>query len=105
MALTDLEPFDGLSIITSEMDEIEVAHLLKKNSALSLMCQDCGSKRFMAVGYIPVEVEMLSGKHTILTDIDYKKLVINRVVKCAHCNSSEFAIINNSKQGKDDGQK
>ncbi len=100
MALTDLEAFDGLHLITTELDEIEVAHLLRANDSLSLVCQDCGGKRFKVTGLIPVEMEILSGKHIVITDVDYKKAVVNRVDTCAYCGSIDFVTI----QEKDNGQ-
>lgn len=100
MALTDLEAFDGLHLITTELDEIEVAHLLKTNENLSLVCQDCGGRRFEVTALIPVEMEILSGKHTVITHVDYKKTVVNRVERCVYCNGTDFVTI----QEKDDGQ-
>jgi len=105
MALTDLKPFDGLSILTTEIDEIEVAHLVKVKPNLGLMCQDCGSRRFKVEGYIPVELEMLVEKHTIITDIDYKAIKVNRVVKCVYCFSTDFVTITNPTQEESNGQK
>ncbi len=104
MALTDLKPFDGLSIITSEMDEIEVGHLLKADKNLSLICQDCGSQRFEAAGFIPVNVEILTGdKHIILAHVDYKEVIINRVIKCVHCGSTDFITITEPSNGENNG--
>ena len=100
MALTDLEAFDGLHCITTELDETEVAHLLRVNSNLGLVCQDCGGKRFKVSGLIQTEMEILSGKHTVIAGIDYKKVIVNRVEKCAYCGSEDFITI----QEKDDGQ-
>jgi hypothetical protein len=102
MGLKDLKPFDGLSVLTSEMDEIEVGHLL--GDGLGLLCQDCGSKRFKTVGFIPVDLELLSGKNTVITYIDYKEVVVNRVVCCVHCNSTDFVTITNTNREKDNGQ-
>lgn len=105
MALRDLEPFDGLSIITSEMDEIEVGHLLKATPTLGLICQDCGGQRFKAEAYIPAEVEILTGsEHLLLTNVEYKKVVVNRVLGCAICQSTDFITITES-QESDNGQK
>ncbi len=103
MALKDLEPFEGLSVITTEMDEIEVGHLLRVNKDLSLTCQDCGSNRFKVEAFIPVELDMIAGKHTIITHIDHKKVIINRVVKCAYCDCTDFITLDNSGQEKDNG--
>jgi len=93
MALTNLKPFDGLSVITSEMDEIEVGHLLKATKNLGLICQECGSQRFKAAGFIPVNVEILAGVHIILAHVDYKEVIINRVIQCAQCGSTDFITI------------
>lgn len=93
MSLKTLEPFDGLSVITSEMDEIEVGHLLKAVEGLSLICQDCDGKRFTVRGYIPVEAEIISDKHVVLAHVEYEKLVVNRVMKCTHCGSTDFVAI------------
>lgn len=103
MALTDLEAFDTLSVMTTEMDEIEVAHLIKKKGNLDLLCQDCGGRRFKVEGFIPIEAEILAGRHTIMANINYKKVIVNRVTKCAHCNSIEFVAISNPDQEKKDG--
>lgn len=105
MPLKRLKPFDGLSVLTSEMDEIEVAHLLggdKKN--LSLTCQDCGGSRFKVQAFIPAELDILTGKHTVITHVDYKKVVVNRVVRCVHCDSTDFVMITEPEENKD-GQK
>ena len=96
MALKDLEPFSGLSIITSEMDEIEVGHFLKASDTLGLICQDCGGQRFKAEAYIPAEIELLVGKHLLLTHIEYKKVVVNRVLECVSCQSTDFVTITES---------
>jgi len=91
--LKKLKPFDGLSVITSEMDEIEVGHLLKATEELSLVCQDCDSKRFKVEAFIPVEAEILTGEHIVLAHVDYKEVIVNRVLKCAHCDSTDFVTI------------
>lgn len=100
----DLKPFDGISIMTSEMDEIEVGHLLKVNKNLSLTCQDCGSNRFEADALIPARLEVISGKHIAVTRVDYKEVLVNRVLKCAHCDCTDFVTITET-QEEDDGQK
>lgn len=105
MALRDLEPFDGLSVITSEMDEIEVGHLLKADKTLGLICQDCGGQRFKAAAYIPAKVEILTGKHIVLAAVDYEKVIVNRVLECVHCQGVDFITITESSQEDDDGQK
>ena len=104
MPLRKLEPFDGLSVLTSEMDEIEVAHLLGGDKNLSLTCQDCGGKRFKVQAFIPAELDILTGEHTVITHVDYKKVVVNRVVRCVHCDSTDFVLITESEEDKD-GQK
>ena len=93
MSLKKLKPFDGLSVITSEMDEIEVGYLLKATEDLSLVCQDCDSKRFTIEGFIPIEAEIITDKHIVLAHVDYKEVLVNRVVKCAHCGSTDFVMI------------
>jgi DNA-directed RNA polymerase subunit RPC12/RpoP len=93
MSLKTLEAFDGLSVITSEMDEIEVGHLLKATEDLSLVCQDCDGKRFTVQGYVPVAAEIISGKHVVVAHVEYEKLIVNRVVKCTHCGSTDFVTI------------
>jgi hypothetical protein len=103
MSRSDLEAFDGLNVITSEMDEIEVAHLLRKNANLSLMCQDCGGRRFTVQGFIPVEAEILAADHIVISHIDYQKVVVNRVLKCSHCAGTDFVTITEAEE--DDGQK
>lgn len=105
MALKDLKPFEGLSIITSEMDEIEVGHLLKADKSLSLICQDCGGQRFKAAAYIPVDIEILTGEHIIITHVDYKEVQVNRVLECVQCHSKDFITITESNRGGKDGQK
>jgi hypothetical protein len=105
MALKDLEAFNGLSIITSEMDEIEVGHLLKAHPTLGLICQDCGGQRFKAEAYIPAEIEILTGsEHILLTNVEYKKVAVNRVLECATCQSTDFITITES-QENNNGQK
>ena len=96
MALKNIKPFDGLSVITSEMDEIEVGHLLKATKELGLVCQDCGSKRFNVEAYIPIDAEIITGKHVILAHIEYKEVLVNRVVKCVHCDSTDFVTTTES---------
>lgn len=91
MALKDLEPFDGLSIITTEMDEIEVGHLLNEN--LSLLCQDCDSRRFTVEAFIPAELDVITGKHVAITQVDYKKVIVNRVIRCVHCGGTDFVTL------------
>jgi DNA-directed RNA polymerase subunit RPC12/RpoP len=91
MSLTDLIPFDGLSVLTTEMDEIEVAHLL--NESLDLTCQDCGGRRFEVEAFIPATLEILAGKHTIVTHVDYHNVNVNRVIRCVHCHSIDFVNI------------
>jgi len=93
MALKDLEPFDGLQVLTSEADEIEVGHLLRVNKKLKLICQDCGGRRFAVEAFIPATVEILTGEHIVVTHVDYKKVVVNRVLKCVHCDSVDFVTI------------
>jgi hypothetical protein len=93
MALKDLKAFDGLRILTTEMDEIEVGHLLKVSKKLSLVCQDCGGRRFAAEAFIPAQIEILTGKHVIMTHVDYKEVVVNKVLKCVHCDCTEFVTI------------
>ena len=100
MALTDLEAFDGLHLLTTELDEIEVAHLLKADKNLGLICQDCGGRRFKVSALVPVEMDILSGRHTVITSVDYNKTVVNRVEKCVYCGSIDFVTI----QEKDNGQ-
>ena len=100
MAITDLKPFDGLSVLTTEADEIEVAHLLKTNKLLGLVCQDCGGKRFKVQAFIPTELEVITGEHIVITHIDHKETVVNRVAKCVHCGSEDFVTITNI--GSDD---
>ena len=104
MSLTDLKPFDGLSIITSELDEIEVGHLLKTNKGLSLICQECDGRRFEAVGFIPVNVEILTGdKHVALAHVNYEEVIISRVIKCVHCGSKDFITITEPNNGESNG--
>lgn len=105
MSLKNLEPFDQLSVLTTELDEAEVAHLLKVDEKLSLTCQDCGGSRFVVQGFIPVDLDILVGKHTIITSIDYKKIIVNRVVKCAHCSCTDFVMITEPSMEKENGQK
>lgn len=105
MALKDLKPFDGLSVITSEMDEIEVGHLLKATEELGLVCMDCGGRRFSVEAYIPINAEIITGKHVILAHIEYKEVIVNRVAKCAHCDCTDFVTITESGQEKANGQK
>lgn len=93
MALKDLKAFDGLKIITSETDEIEVGHLLKANKNLNLVCQDCGGRRFAVDAFIPASVEILTGEHIIMTHVDYKEVIVNRVLKCVHCDCTDFVTI------------
>ena len=93
MSLTDLEPFDGLSVITSEIDEIEVAHLLHQGTKLGIICQDCGGRKFKVEGFIPVELELIANQHIAVTHIDYKKVIVNRVVRCVHCDCTDFVTI------------
>lgn len=100
----ELKPFDGITILTSEMDEIEVAHLLKVKDNLSLVCQDCGGNRFEVEGFIPTKLEIISGKHIAVTRVDYKSILVNRVLKCAHCSSDDFVLITRPEE-KNDGQK
>lgn len=90
MPLKNLKPFDGLSVITSEIDEIEVGHLLKATENLGLICQECNSRRFKVEAFIPVEAEIITGKHIILAYVDYKEVIVNRVAECAHCGSTNF---------------
>jgi len=101
MSLKNIEPFDGLSIITSQMDEIEVGHLLKATPTLGLICQDCGGQRFKAAAYIPANIEILSGKHLILTHVEYKKVIVNRVLECVHCRCTDFVTIT---EGESNGE-
>lgn len=103
MPLKKLKPFDGISIITSEMDEIEVGHLLKATEELSLVCQDCDSKRFQVKALIPVDAEIICGKHVILAHVDYKEVLVNRVIKCAHCDGTNFVTITEHNQEKQNG--
>ena len=103
MGRNKLEPFDGLSVITTETDEIEVAHLLKQNTNLSLICQDCGGKRFEVEGFIPVGLNILAENHIVVSHIDYEKIVVNRISKCSHCGGVDFVTLTNSE--KKDGQK
>ena len=105
MALKKLKPFDGLSVITSEMDEIEVGHLLKATEELSLVCQDCDSRRFKVEAFIPVEAEIITGRHVVLAYVDYKEVLVNRVVKCAHCDGTDFVTITEHNREGQNGQK
>jgi DNA-directed RNA polymerase subunit RPC12/RpoP len=100
--LKNLKPFNGLSVITSEMDEIEVGHLLKATEDLGLVCQECGSRRFEVEGFIPIKAEILTGKHILLAHVDYEEVLVNRVAKCAHCSSTDFVMITEEKHN---GQK
>ena len=103
MPLKKLKPFDGLSVITSEMDEIEVGHLLKATEELSLVCLECDSRRFKVEAYIPVEAEIITGEHIVLAHVDYKEVIVNRVLKCAHCDSTDFVTITEHNQEKQNG--
>jgi len=102
VSLKNLKQFDGLSVITSEMDEIEVGHLLKATEDLSLVCQECGSRRFEVEGFIPIKAEILTGKHIIIAHVDYEEVLVNRVARCAHCSSTDFVMITEEKHN---GQK
>ena len=102
MSRTDLEPFDRLQVLTTEIDEIEVAHLLQVNPNIRLICQDCGGRRFTAEGFIPVGLEILTGEHIVVSHIDYKKVVVNRVLRCSHCGSEDLITITNPEEN--DGQ-
>ena len=93
MSRSDLEPFDRLEVITTELDEREVAHLLQTSSNLKLICQDCEGRRFVAEGFIPVSLDILSGEHILVSHIDYRKIVVNRVLKCAHCGCDDLVTI------------
>ena len=105
MSLKDLKPFDGLSVITSEVDEIEVGHLLKATKELGLVCLDCDSRRFIVEAYIPITAEIITGKHVILAHVEYEEVAVNRVVKCAHCAGTDFITTTEPTQEKSDGQK
>jgi hypothetical protein len=96
MSLSDLKPFGGLSVLTTELDEIEVGHLLRTSDLLSLICQDCGGKQFRITTLIPAEMEVITGEHIVITHVEYKETLVNRVVRCVHCNSEDFVTINNS---------
>jgi hypothetical protein len=96
MARKDLKAFDGLNLLTTEMDEIEVAHLVKAKSNLSLVCEDCGGRRFVAEGFIPVSLNILTGEHIIISHIDYKEILVNRVNKCITCGCTDFIPITES---------
>ena len=94
MPLKDIEPFEGIRIITTEADEREVAHLLQKKGCFGLICQDCGSERFIVEAVIPAELEILAGnKAIVITKADFASVKINRVKKCAHCGCDDFVEI------------
>ena len=94
MALKDLEPFEGISIVTTAMDEREVAHLLQKKGCRGLMCQDCGGERFIVSAIIEAELEILSGDEAIaIAKANLNSVKINRIKKCAHCGCDDFVPI------------
>jgi len=97
MALKSLKPFSGLKIVTSEMDEMEVAHLLRVDKSLNLVCQDCGGSRFRVEAIINAKLDILTGKHLIISKADYEKVQVNRVIKCVHCKSEDFAPLQETK--------
>ena len=104
MALKDLEPFNRLSLVTTEMDEIEVAHLLRIDEDLRLVCQDCGSKKFKVEVLIEAEMSLIAGRHTVITHVDYKRAIVNRVVRCDYCDCTDFITITEPSQEKSNGQ-
>jgi len=94
MSLKDLEPFDGISIITTAMDEREVAHLLQLKNCRGLMCQDCGGERFIVSAIIPAELEILSGNEAIvIANAKFHSVKVNRVIKCAHCGCDDYVEV------------
>ena len=104
MSLKNIKPFEGLKVRTTELDDVEVAHLLRKPEKLHLICQDCGSRRFKVEAIMTAEMDILTGDSIIITGIDYHKVMVNRVKKCAHCNCEDFVPIQepDEKENKDE---
>jgi hypothetical protein len=94
MSIKDLEPFGGISIVTTDADEREVAHLLQVKNCRGLMCQDCGGERFLVSAIIPAELEILSGNEAIVvTKVNFQSVKVNRVIKCAHCGCDDYTEV------------
>lgn len=93
MSLKKVKPFDGLRIRTTELDDMEVAHLLRTPEKLHLACQDCGGRRFKAEVVMTAEMDIITGDSIIIADVEYHKVMVNRVIKCSHCSCKEFVAI------------
>jgi hypothetical protein len=97
MSLKRIKPFSGIKIITSETDEMEVAHLLRTDESLNLVCQDCGGSRFRVEAFITAKLDILTGEHLIISKVDYDKVLVNKVIKCIHCDSEDFVPLQETK--------
>lgn len=92
--MRDVKPFQGISIITTKVDDEEVEHLLGLEEGMWLMCPDCGGCRFKVDALIKAELEVVSGEVTLIADADYSEVLVNRVRECAHCHfKGEFVPI------------
>lgn len=105
MAIDDIEPFEGISIVTTNRDEQEVAHLFQKEGCHGIYCQACGSERLVVSAIIPAELEILSGEEAIIiAEVNYLSVKINRILKCAHCGSEDFISITEDTEDEKNAQ-
>jgi len=90
----ETKPLEHMRIVTTQQDEEHVEALLDKKVSRGLICQSCGSTRFVVEAYIKAKLEVLNESTiAVVTGINNEVAYVNRIVECAVCRSKKVSAI------------
>lgn len=89
----DIVPFKGLQIISTVVDERQVAVLLDESGDYYIMCDGCEGTSFVVKAIIEAELDVSFGKpdkQMIVRERIVNSAMVLRIIRCATCNSTDF---------------
>ena len=89
----EIVPFEGLQIITTVVDERQVATLLDESEGYYIMCDGCEGTSFVVEAIIKAELDVSFGKpdkQMIVREKLVKSAMVLRILRCATCSSTDF---------------
>jgi hypothetical protein len=90
----ETKPLEHMRIITTQQDEKYVEALLDKKIPRGLICQECGSTRFVVEAYIKARLEVLNESTvSVITGVDSEVAYVNKIMECAMCRSKKVSAI------------
>lgn len=91
----EVKPFRGINIVTTKKDNVLMDTLLSEDPKDTVVCNSCGSIRFIIEAVVKMNVEVavasIKEKTVIVTqDLDPDEIVGLRILKCASCGATNI---------------